>query len=155
MWTALFVLAADAPAAATGGGDVGAIVVAAVGALGVIATAFGPVLTEKVKRGRGGPSTPTTPAAADPGPAAPPAAGSGAPRHSQGTFAPTLVNERDSDVFDALEDAIHDLRVQRDAAQAELARVTRENAGKIDQLREELSEARVAIARLQAGRYSA
>jgi hypothetical protein len=146
----MWLLAADvAPEAAASGGGLVAVLVAVAGTLGVIATAVAPALTERMKR-------PSSPAPAAPAPPAGPPP-TGAPVSPPTTPTATLsvgASDRDADVFDALEESIRDLRAQRDAAQAEVARVSRETGARIDQLREELSEARIAIARLQAGRYS-
>jgi hypothetical protein len=136
-----------------GGGDLVAIIVAALGALGVIATAFGPALTERVKRPSSKQeSAPTTTPATVSNPA--PAHAVGAATGDSTARAPTLTTANRDDVFDALEESIRDLRAQRDAAQAELSRLRNDSQRRIDELSRELYEARIAIARLQAGRYS-
>jgi hypothetical protein len=145
------ILATTADTAASGGGDVVAIAVAAIGALGVIATAFGPALTERVKMRNTPPDNPAP--SPTPGPAAdPPAPANGSgPTGNGGRHA--LANAAlGGDIFDALEDSIRDLRAQRDAAQAELRRVQRAAAARIDALQRELHDARVALARLETGR---
>lgn len=104
------VLAAAAAAAALPGE---AIVIAVIGVLGVAATAYGPVLLERAKR-RGTPAvTPPPPAPAEPAPPTPP-----------------------QDAFDFLEEAVRDLRAQRDVALARADRLE----GELRDVRRELAE---------------
>lgn len=109
MLTGALLLAAEDPAAASGGGLV-AVLVAVAGALGVIVTALAPALTERVKRGKVTPSAPPEVPASSPG------APAGAQPPAPATVTPTP-ERLTGDVFDLIEDQITDLRRQRDAAQ--------------------------------------
>jgi hypothetical protein len=112
-----------------------ALGLAAIAAVGVIATAYGPVLVERARA--------RATARNDP---APPAEKPATPPPPQVTQPPTPPQ----DSFDLIEDAVKDYRRQRDQAIARADRLQTQ----LDATRQELHQAQIHIARLEArGRY--